>query len=202
MTAALARPFYLGDTAGIARDLLGCELVCLSAAGAASGLIVETEAYLGRQDPASHAFGGRRTRRTEVLYAPGGHAYIYLIYGLHLCLNLSTGPNEVPECVLIRALQPLTSIALMRQRRGMIPRERLAAGPGRLCRALGISKELNGSDLTGDGPLLVRPAQPVTAEGIGVSARIGVAYAGAASSWPLRFFLRGNPCLSRPETQG
>jgi DNA-3-methyladenine glycosylase len=198
MSAALARPFYLRDTTTIARELLGCELVCNSETGAASGLIVETEAYLGRHDPASHAFGGRRTRRTEILYAPGGHAYIYLVYGLHLCLNLSTGPTDTPECVLIRALQSLTGMPLMRQRRQQVPDERLAAGPGRLCRALGVSKEMNGSDLTGGGPLLVRPGQRVTAEAIGVSARIGVDYAGAARSWPLRFFMRGNPCVSRP----
>jgi DNA-3-methyladenine glycosylase len=198
VSAALARPFYLRDTVTVSRDLLGCELVCASEEGEASGIIVETEAYLGRHDPASHAFGGRRTRRTEILYAPGGHAYIYLIYGLHLCLNLTTGPSEEPQCVLIRALQPLTGIALMRQRRPQAPTERLAAGPGRLCRALGIKAQLNGSDLTGGGLLSVRPAQQVTAAAIGASTRIGVDYAGEASTWPLRFFLRGNPCLSRP----
>ncbi len=192
----LPREFYLRDTQTLARDLLGCELVCRTPAGETAGIVVETEAYLGVDDPASHAFGGRRTGRTEILFAtPGGHAYIYLVYGLHLCLNLTTREAGVPECVLLRALAPAGGVELMRQRAKTNREERLASGPGRLCRALGIEREMNGADLTG-GRLFLRPGRAAAAE-VAVAARIGIDYAGEAREWPLRFFLAGNRCVSR-----
>jgi len=191
----LPRNFYLRDTETVARDLLGCELVCRTPAGEAAGIIVETEAYLGLRDPASHAFGGRRTRRTEILFAaPGGHAYIYLVYGLHLCLNLTTDAAGIPECVLVRALDPSGGVELMRARARTSRQEQLASGPGRLCRALGIGREMNGEDLTAER-LFLRQGEG-TGE-IAASARIGIEYAGEARDWPLRYFLPGNPCLSR-----
>jgi DNA-3-methyladenine glycosylase len=193
----LPRDFYLRDTETVARDLLGCEIVCRTPAGEAAGIIVETEAYLGLRDPASHAFGGRRTRRTEILFAaPGGHAYIYLIYGLHLCLNLKTREEGVPECVLVRALAPVEGIALMRERAKTKREEHLASGPGRLCRALGIDREMNGEDLTGER-LFVRWGPGKLQTEIATSGRIGIEYAGEATGWPLRYFLPGHRSVSR-----
>lgn len=184
----LPRSFYLRDTVTVARDLLGQELVCRTAEGEAAGIIVETEAYLGAGDPASHAFGGRRTPRTEILFAAGGRAYIYLVYGLHHCLNLTTGAAGIAECVLIRALQPTVGVELMQAR--------LAAGPGRLCRALAIGREMNGEDLTAE-KLFVREGKKVAADAIATTPRIGVDYAGEARDWPLRFLIEGNPCVTR-----
>lgn len=196
LLAPLPCSFYLRDTRQVARDLLGGELVCRTAEGEASGLIVETEAYLGVNDAASHAFGGRRTPRTEILFAAGGRAYVYLIYGLHHCLNLTTRETGVPECVLIRALEPLAGRELMQARRPPGREERLASGPGRLCSALGIGRELNGEDLTG-GRLFVRPGRPVGEGEVMVTARIGVDYAGEARGWPLRFYVANSRSLSR-----
>jgi DNA-3-methyladenine glycosylase len=192
----LPRSFYLRDTVSVARDLLGQELVCRTLDGEAAGVIVETEAYLGTGDPASHAFGGRRTPRTEILFAAGGRAYIYLVYGLHHCLNLTTGKAGIAECVLIRALQPTVGVELMQARQPAPRPERLAAGPGRLCRALGIGREMNGADLTGEN-LFVREGKKVAADAIATTPRIGVDYAGEARDWPLRFLLQGNPCVTR-----
>ncbi len=193
----LPRSFYLRDTLSVARDLLGQELVCRTAAGESAGIIVETEAYLGADDPAAHAFGGRRTARTEILFAAGGRAYVYLVYGLHHCLNLTTREAGIAECVLIRALQPTVGVELMQARQPAPRPARLAAGPGRLCRALGIDRKWNGADLTGEN-LFVRSGEKPAAQAIATTARIGVAYAGAASDWPLRFLLRENPSVSRP----
>lgn len=114
----LEREFYIVDTLRIARELIGCTLVSISGEGTTAGRIVEAEAYLGKADSAAHAFRGRVDGRTEVLYRQGGYAYVFLIYGMYSCFNVSTGPEGVPECVLIRALEPLEGIELMRSRRG------------------------------------------------------------------------------------
>lgn len=194
----LSRDFYRRDTVAVARDLLGKELVCRTPSGESSGIIVETEAYLGVRDRASHAFGGRRTRRTETLFGPAGRGYVYLIYGLYHCLNLTSGESEEgAECVLIRAVEPAEGIALMRERRRTAREKDLARGPGRLCRALGIGLELNGTSLEGDS-LFVREGRRVAEEEISASPRIGIDYAQEAREWPLRFLLRGNRFVSRP----
>lgn len=196
-TMHLALDFYRRDTVAVARDLLGKELVCRTPQGESAGIIVETEAYLGAGDPASHAFGGRRTRRTETLFGPAGRAYVYLIYGLYHCLNLTSGESEEKaECVLIRALEPSGGIDLMRERRGVTRGRDLARGPGRLCLALGIGMELNGSPL--EGGLFVREGRNVAEEEISASPRVGIDYAREAREWPLRFLLRGSRFVSRP----
>jgi DNA-3-methyladenine glycosylase len=152
---------------------------------------VETEAYLGLADAASHASRGR-TRRTEVIFGPPGHAYVYLIYGIHECLNIVAEPEGSPGCVLIRAVEPLTGIDSMRRRRAVAHVEDLANGPGKLTRALGVTRRHNGSDIT-RGPLTVHAPSRDESFAIGVSPRIGIA---KNVDWPLRFFIAGSPFVS------
>jgi DNA-3-methyladenine glycosylase len=171
---ALPRSFYARPTVEVARDLLGKVLVH----GKTSGRIIEVEAYLGADDLAAHSARGL-TGRTRVIFGPPGHAYVYLIYGMYECLNVVAEPDGVPGCVLIRALEPLTGIDLMRQRRG---RDDLASGPGKLTVAMGITRAHNGKDLV-RGPL--RIVDGPTGE-IRVTPRIGIT---KCVDWPLRFVL-------------
>ncbi len=151
----LKRAFYERDVLTVARELLGKTLVHETAEGTASGVIVETEAYLGPEDKASHAFGNLRTKRTETQFGPKGHAYVYLIYGMYYCFNVVSGevPGK-PEAVFFRSLQPLEGVELMLGRRSAAKGKiaDLANGPSRLCMALGITKMQNDADLC--GPLL------------------------------------------------
>ncbi|MFN7919243.1 MAG: DNA-3-methyladenine glycosylase [Bryobacteraceae bacterium] len=186
--AILPRSFYMRDTVDVARGLLGKLLVHAERAAR----IVEVEAYLGREDRAAHAWRGE-TGRTRVLFGEPGHAYVYLIYGMYECLNLVAEPAGSPGCVLIRALEPVTGIEAMRTARGAVRRvEDLSSGPGKLTRAMGITREHYGRDVT-RGSLTVR-AWPSSGEEIAVSARIGITH---CKDWPLRFFLRENACVSR-----
>lgn len=181
------------DTREIARDLLGRILVH----GETAGRIVETEAYLGVTDRACHAWGGRRTPRLEPLYGPPGHAYIYLIYGMYHCLNVVTKPEGQPECVLIRALEPLTGLERMAARSGGKKKpEQLCAGPGRLCRALGLDRSLSGANLL-DGRFFLAEGSPLPEADILSSPRIGVDYAGEDKDRPWRFFVKGSPFVSK-----
>jgi DNA-3-methyladenine glycosylase len=193
--------FYRRDTERVARELLGRWLVVRRAGGERLVLrIVEAEAYLGAPDRASHAWAGRRTARNESLYLPGGHAYVYFIYGMHHCLNAVTGEREVGSAVLIRAGEPVAGAEAMAARRGLgrPPRSGdLAGGPGRLCHALGIDRALDGVELW-RGELTIAAGEPAPRTEIAAGPRIGVAYAGEAAEWPLRFALRGNPHVSRP----
>lgn len=170
----------------MARELLGKLLVH----GQVSARIVETEAYLGTQDRAGHAWRGP-TPRTQVLFGPPGHAYVYLIYGMYECLNFAVEPEGSAGCVLIRALEPVSGVTTMRQRRGPLPDEQLANGPGKLTIAMGITREHNGVDVT-RGPLTVCDATGDFETG--VSPRIGIRH---NADWPLRFFIVGNRCVSR-----
>lgn len=185
----LPRDFYARPTVEVARDLLGKILVH----GATAGRIVETEAYLGSDDKAAHACRGL-TDRTRVLFGAPGHAYVYLIYGMYECLNLVAEPDGVPGCVLIRALEPVTGIRLMRRRR---PKARtpadLASGPGKLTLALGITRAHYGADLTG-GPLTVRRLHRQASFSIEVTTRIGIR---RSADWPLRFLMAGSRFVSR-----
>ncbi|HET9581358.1 MAG TPA: DNA-3-methyladenine glycosylase [Gemmatimonadota bacterium] len=152
MTGRLSRDFYARDTLSVARDLLGCRLVHESPEGRVRGRIVEVEAYEGEDDPACHAAAGL-TPRTEPLYGPPGHAYVYLIYGMYHCLNAVTRARGRPSAVLIRALEPEVGLELMRRRRGRAGNGRadrdLTNGPGKVCRSFGLSLEHNRLDLTG-----------------------------------------------------
>lgn len=191
LASVLPREFYSRTAPEVARDLLGKILVY----GGVAGRIVETEAYLGSGDRAAHAWHGR-TGRTRVLFGPPGHVYVFSIYGMHECLNLVAEPEGVAGCVLIRAAEPLLGLELMRRRRPQARSDReLASGPGRLTRAFGIDRRLNGADAT-VGPLTVHAPCGRAAGGleIEVTGRIGVRH---CADWPLRFVLRGNPCASR-----
>ena len=196
---ALPRRLYLQPTLRVARALLGKTLVHDGPEGRTAGRIVEVEAYRGPADRAAHSSGGRRTPRNEVMYGPPGYAYVYFIYGMYFCMNVVCQPAGVPEAVLLRALEPLEGVELMRRRRELAegPEWRLCRGPGALCRALGIGRAENSADLV-RGPLRIVDAPPVPAARVARTARIGVAYAGADAARPWRFLLRGSPAVSGP----
>lgn len=191
----LSRAFYQRDTVTVARELLGTVLCRRTPEGLCAGRIVETEAYLGRQDPAAHSYKGK-TDRVAVLFGPKGVSYIYCIYGIYHCLNLATGPADAPECVLIRALEPLEGLPLMVLRRGTEKPTALCSGPGKLCQALSLSRAHTGTDLTvPEGGLWLEPGDTLPAV---TSPRIGIDYAGEAARWPLRFTAAESAYLSRP----
>ncbi len=186
----LPQKFYLQDTESLAKALLGQRLVRVYKGQRRSGIIVETEAYLGCRDAACHTFGGRRTERVRSMYLEGGHAYIYLIYGIHYCFNVVAMGEGEPEAVLIRALDPDPDSAAADLRMD---------GPGRLAKALQIDKTLDGYPLTGETIFIEHTGLKPVDEELGSAARIGVSYAGEAAAWPLRFFWKGNPFVSVKE---
>lgn len=179
----LPRAFFERSTLSIARALIGTHVVRDDGRTLRAGRIVETEAYLGPRDLAAHSARGR-TPRTEVMFGPPGHAYVYLIYGFWNCLNVVTGAAGVPHAVLLRALEPLGAL-----------HER-TWGPGLLCRALGIDRSLNGADLAGDELWLEPPPPGTPPPRIARSTRIGVAYAGQWAQRPWRFFARDSAFVS------
>lgn len=185
----LPRSFYERATVDVSRDLLGTVLVH----GPVAGIIVETEAYLGGDDLASHSAAGI-TNRTRVIFGPPGHAYVYLSYGMHECLNIVAEPAGHPGCVLIRALEPFEGLEAMRQRRPKARTDRdLASGPGKLTQAMGITRQHTGVDMTcGDLVVLARPPGP--AFDIAVTPRIGIT---KCADLPLRFLIKGNRFVSR-----
>jgi DNA-3-methyladenine glycosylase len=180
---ALPRTFYARDALSVARDLLGMQLVIRHASGRMVGRIVETEAYQGPEDLAAHSAGGRRTARTEIMYGPAGHAYVYLIYGIWNCLNVVVGTPGVPHAVLLRALEPVTGI------------DTPSWGPGLLCRALGIDRSFNGADLRGRHLWIQAPRRPRPLR-MAAATRIGVDYAGEWAKRPWRFFDQDSPFVS------
>jgi len=197
--AKLPRGFYArGDALAVARDLLGKLLVVPAPAGErVSGRVVEVEAYCGVEDRASHAYGGRRTPRTETMYRAGGVAYVYFVYGMHHQFNVVTGPEGLPHAVLVRAVEPVEGIELMRRRRPLRKDRDLTSGPGKLCQALGIERSYDGEDLLGRRVWLEETDSPPADEEIAAGARVGVAYAGADALKPWRFWVKGSECVSR-----
>jgi len=155
--AVLPRRFYARPVLDVAQDLLGCELVWRGEGGALGGMIVEVEAYGGPEDAASHAARGE-TARNRVMFGPPGHAYVYFTYGMHHCVNVVTGPPGDANAVLVRALRPSVGGAHWRLRRPDLPLPRAGQGPGRVCRALGLTREHDGLDLTGSD-LVIRPGR-------------------------------------------
>jgi DNA-3-methyladenine glycosylase len=189
----LPKSFFARDTEIVARELLGAVLECRSRAGVVSGRIVETEAYVGEHDLACHAAAGR-TARTAPLYGPPGIAYVYFIYGMHWCMNAVTRAVDQPSAVLIRALEPLDGIELMRGRRSAARRDvDLTNGPGKLCEALGITGKLNWQPLQ-KPPLRILRGTPVPDDLTERTARIGITQ---CRDWPLRWVIRNNPYVSR-----
>lgn len=195
--------FYRRDTEEVARDLLGRYLVRHVNGERLVLRLVETEAYLGAPDRASHAWNGRRTERVESLYLPGGHAYVYLIYGIHHCLNAVTGQADLGSAVLIRGGEPVEGADTMRRNRSWEEKKvrpgDLAGGPGKLCQALGIDRALDGIRLTEGEDLAITEGEPVDPDEIAAGPRVGVDYAGDAAQWPLRFGVRGSRHVSRPK---
>jgi DNA-3-methyladenine glycosylase len=197
-TKRLERGFYTRpNVLTIARDLLGRLLVVPEADGTrVSGIIVETEAYRGPADRASHAYGGRRTKRTETMYQLGGTAYVYFVYGMYHQFNAVTNLRDVPHAVLIRALEPLEGIELMRERRSGRADRELANGPGRLCIALSIDRRHDGADLLADRIWIEEGRGRVRASAIASGPRVGIDYAGEWVTKPWRFWIRGNQYVS------
>ena len=192
----IRRPFYEQNTIEVARQLLGKYLVRHHAEGATVGRIVETEAYIGPEDKACHASRGR-TPRTDIMFGPAGHAYVYLIYGFHCMLNIVTEAPDFPAAVLIRAVEPVEGIELMRSRRQVEGLRRLANGPGKLCQAFAIDRRLNGDDMCGE--VLYVEDRGEAAPKILTTARIGVDYAGKWKRKPWRFLVGGNEFVSKPQ---
>ncbi|MEK7223217.1 MAG: DNA-3-methyladenine glycosylase [Pseudomonadota bacterium] len=179
----LPRAFYDRDTIAVARDLLGKYLVHISRGVERVGRIVEVEAYLGPHDLAAHSARGL-TERTQVMFGPPGHAYVYMIYGMYYCMNVVTEREGHASAILLRAIEPVTNI------------DERTQGPGLLCRAMRIDKRLNGYDLTGNNFYIAAPAksEPVT---IVKRPRVGVDYAGHWARRHLRFYIKGNPFVSK-----
>ena len=191
----LPRAFYARPVLSVARDCIGKHLIHDTAEGRVAGRIVEAEAYRGPEDRAAHSFGGRRTARTEVMYGPPGHAYVFFVYGMHWHFNLVTTSAGSPHAVLIRAVEPLIGLELMAARRNLAPMHRdLTNGPGKLCRAFAIDRALYGHDLTAGSLFLSDGARSRVAR----SPRIGVDYAGEWKHRPWRFYDPDSACVSRP----
>jgi DNA-3-methyladenine glycosylase len=184
LSKALPRAFYDRDTVAVAKDLLGKHLVHASRGVERIGRIVEVEAYLGPHDLASHSSRGR-TARTTVMFGPPGHAYVYLVYGIHCCMNVVTERDGHASAVLIRAVEPVKNT------------EGSTRGPGRLCKAMHIDRRLNGRDLVGDDIFIADPPDTGTPR-IVKRPRVGVDYAGRWAKRHLRFYIRGNPFVSKP----
>lgn len=197
MGKKIPRNFYLNeDTLSVARELLGKLLVIPDENGRRiSGMIVETEAYLGPTDRAAHSFGGRRTPRNEVMYGPAGHVYVFFVYGMYYQFNVVCGPVDKPHAILIRAVEPVEGIEIMRERRGEMKDRNLTSGPGKLCIALAIDRDLNGEDLL-DKKVWLEDHRTFTDE-IAIGRRIGIDYAGEDTQKPWRFWVKGNEFVSK-----
>ena len=179
------RRFYRRSTDAVARDLIGAWVARRYRGCWYGARIVETEAYLGAMDAAAHTWRGRRTPRVEPMYQDGGHLYVFFIYGMHHCANIVTRTEGIGEAVLLRAAEGPSGAPV-----------RLLSGPGRLCTALGITAAMSGIDLLDGDPVQLFLGRTSPLE-IGVAARIGVDYAGEAKDWPLRYFDRNSPAISR-----
>ena len=187
------REFYLQNGLEVAKNLIGKKLVHNSAEGLTSGIIVETEAYMGKIDAAAHSFK-KFSEKTKIQYGAGGFAYVYLIYGIHICFNVVANVENIPECVLIRALQPVDGVKLMKIRRKKNNLRDLCSGPGKLTQAMGITKNLYGADLCGD-ELFIEEVENFT-PAITVTKRINIDYAGDAKNFLWRFTLTDSKFIS------
>jgi len=196
----LNHSYYLNeDPVDLARDLLGKVLFTNINGDVSAGVIVETEAYFGVKDKASHAYGGRRTSRTETMYAGGGIAYVYLCYGMHHLFNVVSGKPDDPHAVLIRAIEPLVGIELIESRRNMpIAKAAISSGPGSAAKALGIDRSFNAKDLSGNEIWIEDHQIHYQKEELVSVPRVGIAYAQEHALLPWRFFVKGNKYVSKP----
>ena len=196
--ATLPVTFFRRPAAVVAAELLGMVVVSSVGGEVTHARIVETEAYLGYDDPASHGYLHRRNARNEALFGPPGSWYVYLSYGMHWCANLVCQRAGLASAVLLRALEPLTGLEIMRRRRGGVPERELCSGPGKLSQALGITRDLDGSRMLAS-PVVVRRPESMAEFAVATTPRIGIT---KAADWPLRFCLAGSLWTSRKETGG
>lgn len=192
--------YYLNqDVLFLAKDLLGKVLYTQVEGKITAGIIVETEAYFGVQDKASHAYGGRRTDRTEILYSQGGISYVYLCYGIHHLFNIVSSVDGEPHAILIRAIEPLIGKDIMELRRNMSANKgAISAGPGSAAKALGIDRTFNQKDLTGEEIWIEDHGIRYNPDEVAATPRVGVAYAQEDALLPWRFFIKGNKYISKP----
>jgi DNA-3-methyladenine glycosylase len=197
-TTKLDISWYLGESVEeMARGLLGNYLCTNIDGNIVKGMIVETEAYCGRDDKACHANNNRRTRRNEIMYATGGHAYVYLCYGMHYLFNVVTNREGYADAVLIRALEPVQGLEQMMLRRNMTkPDKRITSGPGAMSQAMGISLKHYGQKLTG-GEIWIENGQKIQENRVGVTTRVGVQYAGEDALKLWRFYVKDNGWVSK-----
>ena len=187
------------DVLFLAKDLLGKVVFTKINDEVTAGVIVETEAYFGVLDKASHAFGGRRTDRTEPMYSHGGISYVYLCYGIHHLFNVVSSVRDEPHAVLIRAIEPLIGKETMELRRKMpATKAAITSGPGSVAKALGIDRSFNKKDLTGEEIWIEDQGIRYSSKEIAATPRVGVAYAGEDAFLPWRFFIKGNKYVSKP----
>lgn len=196
----LSSQYFLNeDVVALAKDMLGKVLYTCIDGEITAGIIVETEAYFGIKDKASHAYGGRRTNRTETMYSEGGVSYVYLCYGMHHLFNVVTSVKDDPHAVLIRALTPLIGIEIMEARRNMpATNAAISSGPGSAAKALGIDRTFNAKDLTGNEVWLEDHGIKYQDHEIIAAPRVGIAYAQEHAVLPWRFFVKGNKYISKP----
>jgi DNA-3-methyladenine glycosylase len=194
--------FYQNENVtDLARELLGKQLFTLVDGELTGGTIVETEAYNGVLDKASHAYGGRLTNRTQTMYTTGGVSYVYLCYGIHHLFNVVTAGENTPHAVLIRGIAPTAGLEIMLRRRNMpVLKPNLTAGPGALAKALGIDRSLNAKDLLGDEIWIEDNGISFPEDQIVAAPRIGVAYAEDHALLPWRFYVKGNKFVSKPNS--
>lgn len=202
MKLKLPLSYYLNqDVLFLAKDLLGKVLFTEIDGDVTAGVIVETEAYFGVLDKASHAYGGRRTSRTETLYHPGGVSYVYLCYGIHHLFNIVSSVEDEPHAVLVRAVEPLIGSDIMELRRNMpASKPAISSGPGSAAKALGIDRSFNKKDLTENEIWIEDHGIRYSPETIVTGPRIGVAYAQEDALLPWRFYVKGNKYVSKPKS--
>lgn len=192
--------FFTRDAIKISKELLGKKLVHKTKEGQTSGMIVETEAYKGPEDKASHAYGNLKTERTKAQFLDGGHAYIYLIYGMYYCFNIVVSEKDKPEAVLVRALEPLERIDIMKKRRRIENLEKnetnLTNGPSKLCEAMKLTKKENEIDLCSSNTLYLTKYKEIPENRIIQTKRINVDYAEEAKNYPWRFYIKDNKFIS------
>ncbi|MET0572365.1 MAG: DNA-3-methyladenine glycosylase [Pedobacter agri] len=196
----LSRGYYLNeDVLHLAKDLLGKVLFTNIQGEVSAGIIVETEAYFGISDKASHAYGGRRTNRTETMFSEGGVAYVYLCYGMHNLFNVVSSKINDPHAILIRAIEPLIGKELMEERRKMVfAKPAISSGPGSAAKALGIDRSFNAKDLTGNEIWIEDHQISIDDNDIMAVPRVGIAYAQEHAALPWRFYIKGNKYVSKP----
>ena len=191
--ATLPVSFFARPAEVVARELLGTMVVSTVDGQRTAGRIVETEAYLGCDDPASHGYRHRRHARNEALFGPAGTWYVYLSYGMHWCANLVCGEAGQASAVLLRALEPVSGLETMRERRGGVGDRQLCSGPGKLCQALAITRDQDGAPMRRSG-VIVRAHEGLQPPAVLATPRIGIT---KAADWPLRFIEAGSPWTSR-----